>query len=196
MGTPEAVLEQGLVFISTNAMGRTFYDYNEDFFSTVGLENPLFPTSPKHASMVGSLCEDGMHAPVLDVDFAVQLLEAYDGKSTLILDAWPKEEDVRTLDLIVKETGAGREARITNRGGGSLQMVLNCQAILFPSETAGHFHLYLEIKLSWSQYEAFLAALFRAGVIEQDFYEMSLRNRMTTVTLPWIKRKEVLPEGY
>ena len=185
---PVAVNEASQL-ISVNAMGRTFYDYREDFFSCLGLEDPLCRVDFKDAKIIGSLCEDGTHAPVLDIDFPARLLASPDGKQTLVFDIKIAADEARALMDEAKELG------ISGRGDGSW-MVLDCPAILVPSETLGHFHLYLEVKLSWPQYEMFLTVLCRAGIIERGFYDVCMRNKKSTVTLPWAERKKVLPAGY
>jgi hypothetical protein len=62
-------------------------------------------------------------------------------------------------------------------------------ARLVPSTTEGHFHLYLDgITMEWKRYERLLAALAEAGIIEQGYYEASVRRKMTCVRLPHVRK--------
>jgi len=172
-----------------NAMGRTFYSYREDLFSFLGFEDPLCRVNKlEDASMIGSRCADGVHAPVLDIDFPAELRPCVD-KQILALGIQMAPEESYELMRVVKRLG------ISGWGDGA-HMELNCPAILIPSETPGHFHLFLETKLSLPNYEDLLAALFRAGVIEEGFFDCFLRNMTSTAVLPWIRRREELPLSY
>ncbi len=190
------VADEARILIVTNATGRKFFDYKEDFFSCLGMESPLYQASFENATMIGSICEDGTHAPLLDIDFAAKLSVLPNGKQELIMNVWPKEEAVEILADVAREVGISGEVGVIDDCGGMLRMVLDCPAVLVPSETPDHFHLYLETKLSWQQYARFLTALYRAAVIERGFYDVCFRNEKSTLTLPWIRRKSVLPEGY
>lgn len=43
-----------------------------------------------------------------------------------------------------------------------------------PSSTEGHFHLFIDHKISWEQYVNILRALYEAGIVERGFYELSV----------------------
>lgn len=60
-----------------NTMGRTFYTTLTGKLRDGNMtHHPIDfkPTSEKDAILVSSLCEDGMHAPVLDIDFSAYLV--------------------------------------------------------------------------------------------------------------------------
>lgn len=57
---------------------------------------------------------------------------------------------------------------------------------LVPSETPGHFHLYIEVPMTWEQYRAIIVALAEGGVIEEGYASASLARRCTFVSpRPW-----------
>ena len=119
-----------------NSIGRTFWTtltgFLRDGYRDDDRDCKIVPEDK--AILVGSLCEDGNHAPVLDIDFGAQLI---------------------------------------------------------PSSTLGHFHLYLDKKMSWDKYRQLLEALCEAGIIQRGFYEASLERRQTMVLLPDKKRNEL-----
>jgi hypothetical protein len=65
-------------------------------------------------------------------------------------------------------------------------------AALIPSSTPGHFHLYLDKKLSTSQYMKLLDALAEAGIIEQGYASVSEARGYTSARLPWVKKKALV----
>lgn len=66
-------------------------------------------------------------------------------------------------------------------------------ARLVPSTTPGHFHLYLDIKMSWPTYRRLLEALADAGVIEEGYAEASIERKNSFVRKPGIKKGDGLP---
>jgi len=118
-----------------NKVGWTFWTTLTGFLRD-GYEddaNDCKQVSRRKAMLVGSLCKDGNHAPVLDIDFQAQLL---------------------------------------------------------PSTTPGHFHLYLDKKMSWEKYGQLLEALYEAGIIQRGFYENSIARKQSMVLLPGKNRDE------
>lgn len=65
------------------------------------------------------------------------------------------------------------------RGTHTIMLDIDMPAELRPSKTPGHFHLYIEKKLSWRQYKKLLKALMRAGVIERSWYDASVNDKAT-----------------
>lgn len=61
---------------------------------------------------------------------------------------------------------------------------LDFPAVLIPSSTPGHFHLYLDKPMEWSKYETLLHALADAGVIERGYANASIARRATFVRDP------------
>lgn len=87
--------------------------------------------SREEANVVGSLCQDGMHRPVIDVDHDCQLV---------------------------------------------------------PSSTPGHFHLYLDVPMTWEKYEKLLGALVDAGVVSHFYAKAASVRQQSFVRVPWVKK--------
>lgn len=69
---------------------------------------------------------------------------------------------------------------------------LDFPARLVPSTTEGHFHLYLDVAMTWRTYHDLLLALGRAGVLEPNYVAASLARRQTFVRKPGVVKP---PEG-
>lgn len=54
-------------------------------------------------------------------------------------------------------------------------------AELVPSKTAGHYHLYLDKELTWSDYERLLDVLGEVGILEKGYVEVCKKQKMTFV---------------
>lgn len=61
-------------------------------------------------------------------------------------------------------------------------------AKLIESSTPGHYHLYLDKKLTWEQYERLINVLADVGIIEDGYRNASLDRGFTSVRLPWVKK--------
>lgn len=72
---------------------------------------------------------------------------------------------------------------------------LDMNAVLVPSSTPGHHHLYIDHEMDWRTYEDLLVALSRAGVIEEGYLDVSLRRKETHLRTPWTK-KTAVPQPY
>lgn len=58
------------------------------------------------------------------------------------------------------------------------------------SSTPGHFHLYLDKPMPWPRYRRLLLALASAGVIEENYANVSDARGYTSVRLPWIRKDQ------
>lgn len=65
---------------------------------------------------------------------------------------------------------------------------LDVPAWLVPSSTPGHSHLYINVKMSWEQYQILLIALAQAGIIEENYMRHSLSHGRTYVRKPGITK--------
>lgn len=75
----------------------------------------------------------------------------------------------------------------------ALLLDLDVQAVLRPSSTPGHSHLYIDAHMTRSQHNALLRQLYRAGIIQKGFADSGINSRYgTTLRLPWVKKGEDL----
>ena len=80
-------------------------------------------------------------------------------------------------------------------GGGSGHHLpvldLDVPAVLIPSSTDGHWHLYLDVQVPDAAYWPMLEALATAGVLEGGYVGASKARGYTSVRLPWVKKSAV-----
>lgn len=58
------------------------------------------------------------------------------------------------------------------------------------SSTPGHFHLYIDVPMPWSDALKILQAMADAGVVEQGYVDASDRRGYTAVRLPWVRKEK------
>lgn len=57
---------------------------------------------------------------------------------------------------------------------------------VIPSQTPGHFHLYIDKAVLWEQYERLLRSLSDAGIIEEGYARASIARKASYAALrPW-----------
>jgi hypothetical protein len=74
-------------------------------------------------------------------------------------------------------------------GKHTVMLDLDVPSALIPSSTPGHYHLYIDVKMSWWRYRALLKQLSSAGIIEKGYYEASLRRKATHLRPPWVRKQ-------
>lgn len=67
---------------------------------------------------------------------------------------------------------------------------LDHRAHLVPSTTAGHFHLYIDVPMTWRAYRRLLRAFYRAGILDRSVYWRSLDRGSTYVRPPGVQKTE------
>jgi hypothetical protein len=75
-------------------------------------------------------------------------------------------------------------------GRHTIMLDIDVPAILVPSTTKGHSHLYIDRHITWEQYEELLHALAKVGIIELGFAEVSIARKATFLRLPWVRKQE------
>jgi hypothetical protein len=64
-----------------------------------------------------------------------------------------------------------------------------------PSSTEGHGHLYIDVPMTWAQYEALLALLYSLEIVEEGFYRLSVSRKASFLRKPGLfKGAPVEPE--
>lgn len=65
---------------------------------------------------------------------------------------------------------------------------LDLDAVLVPSSTPGHHHLYIDKPMRWEDYVRLLDVLASVGILEPGFVNVSKQRGATMVRLPWVKK--------
>ena len=65
---------------------------------------------------------------------------------------------------------------------------LDVPAYLVPSSTPDHSHLFINVPLTWGDYQYLLQALAKVGIIEEGYAEASQKTGFSAVRLPWVKK--------
>jgi hypothetical protein len=104
--------------------------YDDGFYTKI----PDEEASIERAELISSVTKDGMHRPLLDIDFP---------------------------------------------------------AVVIPSSTPGHGHLYIDKELTWKEYTKLLNLFADLGIIEHGYRGASLARGYTALRLPWIKKEQV-----
>lgn len=104
----------------------------------------------------------------------------YDGSTNEII----VEATKMTANLISSQLSNGNHAP-------ALDIDMPCQ--LIPSQTPGHFHLYIAKEMSWRKYKKLLRALADAGILEKNYVKHSLKKKKTCLRVPKpIYKKEIV----
>lgn len=61
---------------------------------------------------------------------------------------------------------------------------------LVPSTTAGHFHLYVDVPMTWEKQCILMAAMEKAGIVQKGYRKWSVERGMSFVRPPWVKKPE------
>lgn len=65
---------------------------------------------------------------------------------------------------------------------------LDVPAMLVPSSTEGHSHLYIDVKAPWPKIEALLHALVDVGAVEPGYMNASVERQGTRLRVPWLNK--------
>lgn len=65
---------------------------------------------------------------------------------------------------------------------------LDIEAVLLPSSSEGHSHLYINHELTWKQYKRLLKVMRDVGLVQDGFYRSALRRGCTLLRLPHVRK--------
>lgn len=80
-------------------------------------------------------------------------------------------------------------SRVVESDKHKIVLDLDLPAKLIPSSTPDHYHLYIDRELDWQTYSELLAALAKAGLIEDGYAGASIARGYTAARLPWVKKE-------
>lgn len=75
-------------------------------------------------------------------------------------------------------------------GHHAVLLDLDVPAYLVPSSTAGHSHLYVDVRVPQDRYFRLLDSLAECGVIQPGYAAASKHRGGTALRLPWVKKPE------
>lgn len=71
------------------------------------------------------------------------------------------------------------------RGFHTPMLDIDIPSRLVESSTPGHSHLYIDMEMSWRKYRFLLWALMKVGLIEKNYYKVSVKRKGTHLRPPW-----------
>ncbi len=107
---------------------------------------------------------------------------AYDGKlvaSRAIPVSDPDEADLITSGIATSGSPSSWH---------TVMLDLDVPAVLVPSTTEGHSHLYIDVPVRWEVYQELLAVLAKAKILESGYVAASRNRGFTSLRLPWVRK--------
>lgn len=97
------------------------------------------------------------------------------------------------LDRVVKPpvvpvAQANVSSSLLTNGKHAPAIDLDIEALLVPSSTEGHSHLYINHELTWKQYRRLLKVMRDVGLVQEGFYRSAVRRGCTLLRLPHIRK--------
>jgi hypothetical protein len=102
-------------------------------------------------------------------------------------DGW---SDTRELVSDLDEANIITSQLADKPGYHTVMLDLDVPAKLVPSSTDGNSHLYIDVEVDWHSYVRLLHALAECGIIERGYLNVSVKNHLTSLRLPWVKRED------
>lgn len=128
VGPKRITLHSAKVDLTKQELQDSFTVINGEYIATpnpqVSFQEITVEADPEVSNLISSQCDNGKHAPVIDIDFPIAV---------------------------------------------------------YPSSQLGHYHLYIEKEITWTQYTRILKALNSAGIIEDGYLKASLERGYTAV---------------
>jgi len=70
----------------------------------------------------------------------------------------------------------------------TLDMDVPCT--LIPSSTEGHFHLLIDVPMSWEQYTRLLDVMWEVGILQEGFVRLMTARGATFVRKPGVRKND------
>ena len=104
---------------------------------------------------------------------------------------YEKETDTVEPESIDEVNLIGSQIYEDDSNGDAMHAItidLDVPARLVPSSTEGHSHLYIDVPISWDEYDRILRALADAGIVEQGYAKAAITRKQTYLRPPWVKK--------
>jgi len=112
-----------------------------------------------------------LYVPAVDLEEPTPYKDSVKQKTTKV----PEEK----ANLISSECADGLHAPVLD-----IDLPIN----VLPSSQLGHYHLYIDKKMSWEDYTILLKALAACGVVEKGFVDAALDKGYTAVRKPGVQK--------
>jgi len=99
-------------------------------------------------------------------------------------------DEVVKPPVVTPEDGANVVSSLLTNGKHAPAIDIDVPAMLIPSSTPGHSHLYIDCELSWRDYTRLLKTLARVGIVEYGFYRSAVRRGSSMLRLPHIRKAQ------
>lgn len=136
----------------------------------------------------GGFVPDARHKPVLDIDLPVVGEQTTSGwRMDITLQHFIPQAIDRLSEVLID---LGLAEAVTSDGRTNcIRIYWRVPLRLQSSFTPGHYHLFIDVTLTWAKYARLLDALADAQVIEHGYLMASLERGATFVALkPWKDR--------
>jgi hypothetical protein len=119
------------------------------------------------------------------VDFSTDSEDIETGNVSRIIAEKPLAESnsVGSLYLPMGDKDGG-----LNSGYHKPVLDIDVPAMLVPSSTPGHHHLYIDKLIPWYEYARLLQTLGRVGIIQKGYMHASVERDGSWVRAPWIRK--------
>lgn len=91
---------------------------------------------------------------------------------------------------LTREEEANLVSSLLEDGRHAPALDLDVPARLVPSSTEGHAHLYIDVPMTWEQYQAVLRVLGDVGILESGFVAASLAREASMLRKPGVKKED------
>lgn len=140
-----------------------------------------YPSTKAAANLLSSLCKDGMHRPVLDIDVQSE----YERSGAVRIFQRLQEHDLTYLRDVLAPLGI----KVTWEEDRPYPVLEIEQSFrLVPSSTEDHYHLYLDQAMTWKDYETMLNVLGEVGILESGYVGSAIRRQRTHVRPEGVKK--------
>ncbi len=135
-----------------------------------------YPSTKAEANLLASLCDDGRHRPVLDIDMAAEEYE-----SGVLIQKGLNRYDYDYLKEVCADL-VGIKVETDSEGVLRYPIFFFDEGFkLVPSSTEGHHHLYIHRAMDWGDYEILLNVLGEVGILESGYVGAAIRRKVTHV---------------
>ncbi|MFE7797005.1 hypothetical protein [Nocardia sp. NPDC057440] len=114
-------------------------------------------------------------------------LDRYRGDITGADSSHPVRLNLETADKLEDANLVSSKVR-DSEDRHILALDIDFPAMLVPSSTPGHHHLYIDKEMSWPQLELVLQTLSYAGIIEEGYAAASIERHQTNLRTPWERK--------